>query len=320
MFEGIQKEQLPAALEALLFISDEPVSAVTLAKMLEVETAEVTAALTELKQQLADQERGIQLYEIAGGWRLYTHPVFHELLEQYVLSWDTRKMSAAALEVLAIVAYTQPVTRNQISAIRGVTSDGPLNTLVERGYVREAGTADTPGNPVLYATTRTFLERYGLASVKELPALEEFAPDEKTARLIRERLGVPTNAAGAAGAGAVGGAAGADASVIPAASAASGGAGLAGIGVAGAAGRGQRAEGPEAAEGAGGVGAGAEGDGGAGALPQGMKLPGIDAVAGLPDERDLPSADRLVAEATSSLLGVVDKIDFDKLTFNTDDE
>lgn len=243
MHEGLQPEQLPSAIEALLFVTDEPVSAVALAQILEVETSQATAALTQLQQQLENADRGIQLREVAGGWRLYTHPAYHELLEQYVLSWDTRKLSGAALEVLAIVAYTQPTTRAQISAIRGVTSDGPLNTLIDRGYVREAGTAEAPGNPTLYATTRTFLEKYGLASVKELPDLQDFAPDEKTAQLIRERLGAPSAA--------------------------------------------------EAVE---------------------------NASDELPDERDLPSPEQMVADATASILGVVDKIDFDQLTFNTDDE
>ena len=195
MVEGISAEQLPAAIEALLFVSDEPVEAVVLAKMLEENVEEVEAALHELARALDEGGRGIQLREVAGGWRLYTHPAYHELIETYVLSWDTRRMSNAALETLAIVAYAQPVTRAQISAIRGVTSDGPLSTLVERGYVREAGTADTPGNPILYATTRTFLEKYGLRSVADLPDLVEFAPDEKTAQLIRERLGVTTPSA-----------------------------------------------------------------------------------------------------------------------------
>lgn len=246
MFEGLEESQLPSAIEALLFVTDEPVSAVSLAQMLEVETSQATEALGALQKRLEDAGGGVQLYEVAGGWRLYTHPAYHELLEKYVLSWDTRKLSAAALEVLAIIAYVQPATRAQISAIRGVTSDGPLNTLIERGYVREAGTADTPGNPTLYATTRKFLEKYGLASLKELPDLEEFAPDEKTAQLIRERLGAPS------------------------------------------------------------------------ATEQAQDAEGAEVV--LPDERDLPSPEQMVAEATASVLGVVEKIDFDKLTFNTDDE
>ena len=238
MFEGIDLEHLPAALEALLFVTDEPVSALTLANMLDENVEEIDLALEELQRQLEQGARGVQLREVAGGWRLYTHPAYHELIEKYVLSWDTRRLSSAALEVLAIVAYSQPVTRAQVSAIRGVISDGPLNTLVERGYVREAGTLDAPGNPILYATTRTFLEKYGLRSPADLPDLEEFAPDEKTVQLIRERLGAPSAA---------------DAAQVP-------------------------------------------------------------------DERDLPTPEQMVADAQASLLGVVDKIDFDQLTFNTDDE
>lgn len=191
MFEGLTEEQLPAALEALLFVSDEPVNAVALASMLEVETSQVQSALEALQTTYREQNRGIQLLSVAGGWRLYTNPAFHDLLEAYVLSWDTRKLSAAALEVLAIVAYLQPCTRQQVANVRGVTSDGPLSTLVERGYLKEAGTADSPGNPTLYATTRTFLEKYGLDSLKDLPPLEDFAPDEESARLIAERLGAP---------------------------------------------------------------------------------------------------------------------------------
>ena len=139
MYEGLQPEQMPAALEALLFVTDEPVSAVELAKMIEADVFDVENALIELATKLEDEARGIQLREVAGGWRLYTHPVFHELVEKYVLTWDTRRMSQAALEVLAIVAYGQPITRAQISAIRGVMSDTPLNTLIDRGYIREAG-------------------------------------------------------------------------------------------------------------------------------------------------------------------------------------
>ncbi len=191
MIEGLQQEQLGAALEALLFISNEPVNTLTLASLLEIDPKEALVALEELREKLEREERGIQLLEIAGGWRLYTHPVFDELLEKYVLSWDTRRMSQAALEVLAIIAYGEPITRAQISSIRGVNSDSVVNTLIDRALIREAGVADAPGNPVLYATTRTFLEKFGLASSADLPALEDYAPDEKTVQLIRERLGAP---------------------------------------------------------------------------------------------------------------------------------
>ena len=191
MFEGLENSQLTAAIEALLFISNEPVNTITLASMLEIEPSEALVALEELRAQLERDERGIQLVEIAGGWRLYSHPVFDELLEKYVISWDTRRMSQAALEVLAIVAYGQPITRAQVSAIRGVNSDSVMNTLLDRALVREAGVADAPGNPVLYATTNAFLEKFGLGSCADLPPLEDYAPDEKTVQLIRERLGAP---------------------------------------------------------------------------------------------------------------------------------
>ena len=260
MFEGLTEDQLPAALEAMLFVTDEPASTIALSQMLEVDPIDVTEALDKLSRDLEERQSGIQLREVSGGWRLYTHPAYHELLEKYVLSWDTRRMSQAALEVLAIVAYGQPITRAQISSVRGVTSDGPLNTLVERGYVREAGTADSPGNPILYATTKTFLEKYGLRSVKALPALEEFAPDEKTAALIRERLGAPAPA------------------VMPG----------------------------SADEAFAAMGAAFEGDG--------------SSADDTFDSNDLPTPEQLVANATASLLGVVEKIDFDALTFDTDDE
>ncbi|NPD32468.1 SMC-Scp complex subunit ScpB [Berryella wangjianweii] len=189
MFDNLDEGRLEAALEALLFISDEPRSAAALASMVEVERATVERVLAELAARFEREGRGIQLLNVAGGWRLYTHPDFGDLLQRYVLSWDTRRMTDAALEVLAIVAYGQPLTRAQIAAVRGVSSDSTLNTLIDRGLVREAGTLDAPGAPTLYATSRTFLERFGLSSPADLPPLEQFAPDEKAVALIKERLG-----------------------------------------------------------------------------------------------------------------------------------
>lgn len=188
MFQGLQENQLAGAIEAMLFVTDEPVGALALADMLEVEPSEVERALVDLRGRLEEENRGIQLREVAGGWRLYTHPVFHGLIEKYVLSWDTRKLSQAALETLAVVAYSQPVTRAGVAAIRGVNSDSSISSLVEKGLVREAGVADTPGNPTLYATTRAFLEKFGLRTVRDLPDLADFAPDDETRALIRERL------------------------------------------------------------------------------------------------------------------------------------
>ena len=188
MFEGLDQAQLPGAIEAMLFVTDEPVGVIELADMLEADPKLVEQALVDLREKLEREQRGIQLREVAGGWRLYTHPVYHDLVEKYVLSWDTRKLSQAAMETLAIVAYLQPCTRAGVASVRGVNSDSSINSLVEKGLIREAGQADAPGNPTLYATTRGFLEKFGLRSVRDLPNLDEFAPDDATRQLIRERL------------------------------------------------------------------------------------------------------------------------------------
>lgn len=190
-FGGLSDSHIPAAIEALLFVSDEPVGALVLADMLEVDPETIQAALETLQKKLSSEESGVQLREVAGGWRLYTHPRYHELIEKYVISWDTRRLSQAALETLAVIAYCQPITRAGIASVRGVNSDSPVNSLVEKGLVREAGKdTSSPGQPVLYATTRSFLEKFGLASVRELPDIDQFAPDEESRELIRERLGV----------------------------------------------------------------------------------------------------------------------------------
>lgn len=189
-FSSVNRENAAGAIEALLFVSDEPVSAMTLADMLEMDLPATQEALDVLRRRLEEQDAGVQLREVAGGWRLYTHPRYHDLIERYVISWDTRRLSQAALETLAVVAYNQPITRSGIVAIRGVNSDSPLNSLIEKGLVREAGRDASPGQPIMYATTRTFLEKFGLASPADLPDLAEYAPDEESRALIRERLGV----------------------------------------------------------------------------------------------------------------------------------
>lgn len=189
MFDGLDENRLPGAIEALLFVSDEPVDIMTISEMLDVRHDRVDRILRALARGYEDRGSGLELREVAGGWRLFTAPAFHDLIERYVVSWDTRRLTQASLETLAIVAYNQPVTRASISSIRGVNSDSSVNSLLEKGLIREAGTADAPGNPMLYVTTRNFLERFGLASVDDLPDVTAFAPDEATKALIRERLG-----------------------------------------------------------------------------------------------------------------------------------
>ena len=274
MFQGLEKSQIAGAVEAMLFVTDEPVGAIALAEMLEVEVVEVQRALESLRDSLAENERGIQLREVAGGWRLFTHPAYHELLERYVLSWDTRKLSAAAMETLAIIAYTQPVTRAGVASVRGVNSDSSINSLVEKGLVREAGTADTPGNPTLYATTRGFLEKFGLRSVADLPDLADYAPDDETRALITQRLSATRDDAVVSEAHAR-----AMAAVLYDETALA---------------EGVEADSAEAANG--------------------------DAETAFADAAASKSTQAMFAEAIASTLGVVDKIDFDSLVFETDDE
>ena len=132
----VQSPDISGAIEALLFVSDEPVGALTIAEMLEVDLKAVEAALDAIRARLEAEDRGVQLREVAGGWRFYTHPRHHGLIEKYVLSWDTRKLTQAALETLAVIAYNQPITRAGVTSVRGVNSDSPINSLVEKGLVR----------------------------------------------------------------------------------------------------------------------------------------------------------------------------------------
>ena len=181
-------DSLKPLLEALLLVSDDTVSAVELSRAVGAAPGEVAQALAELSAEYADAGRGFQLRELAGGWRLFTHPAYHDQVADYVLSWDTRKLSQAALETLAVIAYHQPVTREGVRAIRGVNSDGVIGSLKEKGLVREVGRDADRGAAALFGTTRLFLEHFGLKSLKDLPPLEDFAPDEESKRFIRERL------------------------------------------------------------------------------------------------------------------------------------
>lgn len=184
----LDSDSLKGALEALLLVSSDPVSAPTLASVLDIAPGEAASLLAELKVEYEDANRGFQLREVAGGWRLFTHPAYHDVVESYVLSWDTQKLSQAALETLAVVAYHQPVTREIVKGIRGVNSDGVISSLVDKGLIREVGKDQAHGQAILYGTTNSFLEKFGLRSIKDLPDLEQFAPDEQARKFIRERL------------------------------------------------------------------------------------------------------------------------------------
>lgn len=188
------EKHLEAALEAMLFVSTEPLKPKETAEILEIEEAAAWDAFRALQAGYEDREAGIRLREIAGGWRLFSAPDYHEEVEALVLSWDKSKLSQAALETLAVVAYHQPVTREGIRAIRGVNSDGVLSSLIEKGYVREAGRSrekDAGLGAKTYRTTQQFLEHFGLGSTKDLPNLEDFALSEDAKAFIRERLSSP---------------------------------------------------------------------------------------------------------------------------------
>jgi segregation and condensation protein B len=167
-------------LESLLFVSDEPVSSALLAQALDVERRDADVLCEELAKAYEERGAGIVLRNVAGGWRLTTHPDASPVVEQYVLASRHARLTKAALETLAIVAYKQPVTRHQISAIRGVDSNGVLRALIDRGLVDEVGREDAPGRPMLYGTTPDFLERLGLPSLSALPPLAPLlgVPDE----------------------------------------------------------------------------------------------------------------------------------------------
>jgi segregation and condensation protein B len=159
------------ALEALFFVSDEPLTESVLAQALEIDRREVEARCRRLAEELEERASGVTLREVAGGWRLFTHPDTAPEVERFVLSSRQARLTKAALETIAIVAYKQPVTRHQVSSIRGVNSDGVLRALQDKGLIEEAGREDAPGRPALFATTPAFLERLGLPSLAALPSL-----------------------------------------------------------------------------------------------------------------------------------------------------
>jgi segregation and condensation protein B len=175
--EETQGPGLRASLEAILLVADEPVPVVVLAQVLERPRNEVTAQLNELAEEYKATGRGFDLREIAGGWRYYTREDCAPLVERFVSDGQEVRLTQAALETLAVVAYRQPVSRTRVSAVRGVNCDSVMRTLVLRGLVEETGT-DSETGAILYRTTAYFLERLGLASLEDLPDLAPFLPED----------------------------------------------------------------------------------------------------------------------------------------------
>jgi segregation and condensation protein B len=165
---------LPAQIEALLFVAPGPVSAAQLAAALDLSTSEVEKGLTFLAADLS--QRGLRLQKHHGRYQLTSAPETAELVETFLGLEATSRLSQAALEALAVIAYRQPATRPQVDAVRGVNSDGVMKSLLSKGLIQEIGRAEGPGRPILYSTTTDFLRHFGLNSLDELPPLEE--PEE----------------------------------------------------------------------------------------------------------------------------------------------
>jgi len=167
---------LRPALEAVLMVVDEPAGTDHLAKVLQRRPREVADALRELADEYDRQGRGFELRPVAGGWRFYTRAEYADAVENFVLDGQQARLTQAALETLAVVAYRQPVSRSRVSAVRGVNCDGVMRTLLQRGLLEEAGTESETG-AILYRTTHYFLERMGLRGLDELPELAPFLPE-----------------------------------------------------------------------------------------------------------------------------------------------
>ena len=173
---AIPQADLRPALEAILMVADQPLDHLSLAAAVGHAPADVEAALGGLSAEYTEQGRGFDLRSVAGGWRFYTREEHAPVVEQFVLEGQQSRLTQAALETLAVVAYKQPVSRARVSAVRGVNVDGVMRTLLTRGLVEEAG-QDAETGAILYRTTGYFLERIGVTSLDELPELAPYLPD-----------------------------------------------------------------------------------------------------------------------------------------------
>jgi segregation and condensation protein B len=179
------------AIEAVVLAATEPVEPRFLAELVELPVAEVERLCDDLAREYEETERGFVLTRVAGGYRFQTHPDLAPYVERFVLEGQHVRLSGPALETLAIVAYKQPISRAQISAIRGVNVEATLHTLEQRGYVEEVARDPGPGLAVLYGTTPSFLERLGLPSLDALPPLGDFVPDAGIVETLERGLRLP---------------------------------------------------------------------------------------------------------------------------------
>lgn len=174
--QGRQRDDARRAIEAIVLVSETPIAVNILGQLLEMRPALVEQLCRELAAEYEQQGRGFQLVRVAGGWRYQSHPDQAPYVERFVLDGQSAKLSAAALETLAIVAYKQPISRAQVASIRGVSVDGVMRTLQQRGYIAEVGRDPGPGQAIMYGTTLSFLEKVGADSLADLPPLGDFVP------------------------------------------------------------------------------------------------------------------------------------------------
>ena len=187
---GIPDADSVRAIEAILLVAVEPVPADMLAQLLELPISVVHLLCNELADSYAEAGHGFELVKVAGGYRYQTHPDLSPYVERFLLDGQRARMSGAALETLAIVAYKQPISRAQVASIRGVDPDGVLRTLQARGYITEVGRDPGPGQAVLFGTTASFLEKLGLDSLADLPPLAEFVPGADVVEALEHGLRV----------------------------------------------------------------------------------------------------------------------------------
>jgi len=187
MTEG-QQQSAHGAIEAIVMVAVEPVSTELLAQLLEKPLAEIELACDELAAEYRSRKSGFELVEVAGGFRYQSAAELAPYVERFLLDEQRARLSGAALETLAIIAYKQPISRGQIASIRGVDPDGVLRTLMARGYIDAVGTDDGPGQAILYGTTASFCEKLGIANLDELPPIAEFIPDADVVEALEHGL------------------------------------------------------------------------------------------------------------------------------------
>jgi segregation and condensation protein B len=186
--------EIKRALEAIVMVADTPVATEMLGQLTGLPGARVEELLNELASDYARDERGFQLVRVAGGWRYQSHPDQAPYIEQFVLEGQSAKLSAAALETLAIVAYKQPISRAQIASIRGVGVDSVVRTLEQRGYIAEVARDPGPGQAVMFGTTPEFLMKMGLDSLSQLPSIADFVPGADVVEALEMGLRVDSMA------------------------------------------------------------------------------------------------------------------------------